>query len=66
LPGRILASLVLPGLILARIVPAGIILPGRGLVPGTDAEVQYARKAGVPVRHSGRKECCTTEGSEHD
>ncbi|WP_395401812.1 hypothetical protein ACHMXB_00505 [Arthrobacter sp. UC242_113] len=71
LPGPILASTIaavriLAGRIQTRIVPAGIILPGRGLVPGTNAKVQHARKAGVPVRHSGRKERRTTEGSEHD
>jgi hypothetical protein len=52
---------MLPG----RVLP-GITLPGRGLVTGPEAEVQHARKARVPVRHSGSEEGCATKGSEYD
>ncbi|MFE5839530.1 hypothetical protein [Arthrobacter sp. NPDC056493] len=65
-PRIILSRLILPRAILAGIILSGIILAGRGLVPGTDAEVQHTGKAGVPVRHSGREESRATEGSEHD
>ena len=52
LPGRVLPALILPGRVLPGLIRPGLILPRLGLLPGTKAEVQHTREAGVPVRHS--------------
>jgi hypothetical protein len=56
-----LTGVILPGRV--RLV---LVLPGCGLVPETDAEVQRTSETGVPVGHSRREERGTPEGSEHD